>query len=350
VAMNQSLAHWLRVLRQVPVWSGGRWRRLPGTLLAWRDAAPFVRLHFLAVATDLGLLEELHHRPATADQLSARLAIGDPALLDAFLHLGAALGELRCRAERWSLHSRRSNALAAPQADTMRAMVQEAIRYDAAVYAGLAAHLGGVPPGDYLTATGAVIARASRLVEPALAPLLRSLVAKRHPRRILDVGCGTGIYLIHAATAGGPELTGLGVDLDAKVVELARRRLADAGLAERFPVRHADVRTAELPAASFDLVLLFQNIYYFAEDERPGLVRRLHELLAPGGALVVASLFAGRSLAAAHYDLLFRATAGCGPLPRRQGLDRQLHDAGFTTTRWVRLIPLGSFHAVVAQR
>jgi 4-hydroxy-2,2'-bipyrrole-5-carbaldehyde O-methyltransferase len=350
VAMSQSLVQWLRVLRQVPAWGGGRWRRLPGALLAWRDAVPFVRLHFLAVATDLGLLEELGRRPATANQLDDRLAIGDRALLEAFLRLGAVLGELRCRAGRWSLRGWRSKALAVPEADTMRAMVQEAIGYDAAVYAGLAAHLRGAPPGDYLKATGAVIARASRLVEPTLAPLLRSVVAERYPQRILDVGCGTGVYLVHAAAASGPQLSGLGVDLDAAVVDLARQRLADAGLAERFGVRHGDVRTVELPAASFDLVLLLQNIYYFAEDERPGLLRRLHGLVAPGGALLLASLFAGRSLAAAHYDLLFRATAGCGPLPRRQGLDRELHHAGFTTTRWVQLIPFESFHAVVAQR
>ncbi len=273
-----------------------------------------------------------------------------PALLVAFLRLGVALGELRCRAGRWSLRGRRSKALAVPEADTMRAMVQEAIGYDAAVYAGLAAHLRGAPPGDYPGATGAVIARSSRLVEPILAPWLRSLVAERQPRRVLDVGCGTGSYLVHAATAGGPKLTGLGVDLDAAVVDLARRRLADAGLAERFGVRHGDVRTVQLPAASFDLVLLFQNIDYFAEDQRPDLLRRLRGLLAPGGALLLASLFAGRWLAAAHDDLLFRATAGCAPLPRRQQLDHQLHDAGFTTTQWVQLIPLESFHAAVAQR
>jgi SAM-dependent methyltransferase len=351
--MRQSLAQWLRVLqamRQARAGGGGRWRRVPGALLAWRDAAPLVRIHFLAVATDLGLLEELRRGPATAGELGARLAIGNPALWDAFLRLGAALGELRCRAGRWSLRGRRGKALAAPEADTMRAMVQEAVGYDAAVYAGLAAHLRGAPAGDYLGATGAVIARASRLVEPALAPWLRSLVAQRQPRRVLDVGCGTGIYLVHAATAGGPTLTGLGIDLDAGAVDLARQRLADARLAERFGVRHADVRTAGLPAASFDLVLLFQNIYYFADDERPDLLRRLRGLLAPGGALLLASLFAGRSLAAAHYDLLFRATAGCAPLPRRQQLDRQLRDAGFTTTRWVQLIPLESFHAVVAER
>ena len=349
MATRESLTQWLRVLRATPV-SQERWRRLPGVLLAWRDAAPFVRLHFLAVASELGLLEELGRSPATTNQLGARLALGDRALLGAFLRLGAVLGELGCRAGRWSLRGRRSKALAAPEADTMRAMVAEAVGYDAAVYAGLEQHLRGAPPGDYLAATGAVIARASRLVEPVLTPWLQSLVTERPPRRILDVGCGTGVYLIHAATAGDPQLTGLGVDLDATVVGLARQRLADAGLAERFEVRQADIRAVELPAASFDLVLLLQNVYYFAEDERPDLLRRLHGLLAPGGTLVLASLFAGRSLAAAHYDLLFRATAGCGPLPRRQELDRQLHDAGFTTTRWVQLIPLGSFHAVLAER
>jgi 4-hydroxy-2,2'-bipyrrole-5-carbaldehyde O-methyltransferase len=349
VAAGESLAQWLRAFRATPA-SDGRWRRLPGALLTWRDAASFVRLHFLAVATEIGLLEELGHGPATASELGVRLAIGDQALFGAFLRLGAAVGELRCRAGRWSLRGRRSKALAAPEADTMRAMVQEALRYDAAVYAGLEQHLRGGPPGDYLRATGAVIARASRLVEPVLAPWLRSVVAERRPRRVLDVGCGTGVYLIHAATAGDPELTGLGVDLDATVVGLARQRLADASLAGRFEVRHADIRSVQLPAASFDLVLLVQNIYYFAEDERPDLLRHLHRLLAPTGALVLASLFAGRSLAAAHYDLLFRATAGCAPLPRRQELERQLHDAGFTTTRWVQLMPLGSFHALVAER
>jgi SAM-dependent methyltransferase len=344
------LAQWLRVLRQAPAFGGGRWRRLPGALLAWRDAAPFVRVHFLAVATDLGLLEELHRRPATARQLGDSLAVGDPALLEAFLRLGAALGELRYRAGRWSLRGSRGKALAAREADPLRAMAQEAVHYDAAVYAGLERHLRGAPPADYLGTTGAVVARASRLVEPALAPWLRSLVAQRRPRRVLDVGCGTGVYLVHAAAAGGPELTGLGIDLDSAVVDLARRRLADAGLAARLEVRRADVRTAELPAAAFDLVLLFQNVFYFAEDRRPELLRRLHGLLGGGGALLLASPFAGRSLAAAHYDLVFRATAGLGPLPRRQQLDRQLHDAGFTTTRWLRPIPLEPYHLVVAER
>jgi hypothetical protein len=64
-AMSQSLAQWLRVLRHALALGGRRWPRLPGALLAWRDATPIVRIRFLAVATDLGLLEELCRRPAT---------------------------------------------------------------------------------------------------------------------------------------------------------------------------------------------------------------------------------------------------------------------------------------------
>ncbi len=270
MVVSESLALWRQALRAAAAASAGRWQRLPGTLLAWRDAVPFVRLHYLAVATDLGLLEELRRGPATDRELGARLAVGNQPLFMAFLRLGQALGELRCRAGRWSLRGRRSNALAAPTADTMRAMVQEAVGYDAAVYAGLAAHLRGAPPGEYLHTTGAVIARASRLVEPVLAPLVRSLVTQRHPRRLLDVGCGTGVYLAHAAAAS-PQLSGLGIDLDAGVVGLARARLAEAGLAGRFEVRQAEVRSLELPAASFDLVLLLQNVLRPAVSGHRGL-------------------------------------------------------------------------------
>jgi 4-hydroxy-2,2'-bipyrrole-5-carbaldehyde O-methyltransferase len=92
-----------------------------------------------------------------------------------------------------------------------------------------------------------------KAADQQVAQPLQSLVAERHPRRVLDVGCGTGVYLAHAATAGDLQLTGLGVDLDATVVGLARQRLADAGLAERFEVRQADIRAVELPAASFNL-------------------------------------------------------------------------------------------------
>ena len=91
MAAGESLTQWLRALRATPALEG-RWRRLPGALLAWRDAAPFVRLHFLAIATEIGLLEELGRGPATTNQLGVRLAIADRALFGAFLRLGVGTG------------------------------------------------------------------------------------------------------------------------------------------------------------------------------------------------------------------------------------------------------------------
>jgi hypothetical protein len=65
---------------------------------------------------------------------------------------------------------------------------------------------------------------------------------------------------------------------------------------------------------------------------------------------VVASLFAGRSLAAAHYDVLFRATAGCARCRAASSSTASSTTPGFTSARWVRLIPRESFDAVLAER
>jgi SAM-dependent methyltransferase len=48
--------------------------------------------------------------------------------------------------------------------------------------------------------------------------------------RVLDVGCGVGDVSIHAASLVGPKGTVLGVDRDARSLDLARHRASDLGL------------------------------------------------------------------------------------------------------------------------
>jgi hypothetical protein len=38
MSQSPAWAQWLRVLRQAPALGGGRWCRLPGTLLAWLES------------------------------------------------------------------------------------------------------------------------------------------------------------------------------------------------------------------------------------------------------------------------------------------------------------------------
>ena len=52
---------------------------------------------------------------------------------------------------------------------------------------------------------------------------------------------------------------------------------------------------------------------------------------------MVTSVFAGKGLAAAEFDLVLRATAGCWPLPERAELIDELRHAGFSDIEFHRL-------------
>ena len=88
------------------------------------------------------------------------------------------------------------------------------------------------------------------------------------PRRILDVGCGTG-YLLGRLAARAPQAEVLaGIDAAPAMIEVARAAAADdrlrfvVGTAERLP----------WPAATFDLVVSTTSFDHWA-DQRAGLAR-----------------------------------------------------------------------------
>src|SRR5947209_1803550 len=56
--------------------------------------------------------------------------------------------------------------------------------------------------------------------------------------RVLDVGCGWGSFAIHAAQRHGANV--VGITLSEAQARLARRRVAEVGLADRVEIRHMD--------------------------------------------------------------------------------------------------------------
>lgn len=72
----------------------------------------------------------------------------------------------------------------------------------------------------------------------------------RPGERLLDIGCGWGGLLIHAATHYG--ITGHGVTLSKNQYDLARERVAAAGLSDRVIIELRDYR--DLSDASFDKI------------------------------------------------------------------------------------------------
>ncbi|MGY1723448.1 class I SAM-dependent methyltransferase [Blastococcus sp. SYSU DS0533] len=100
--------------------------------------------------------------------------------------------------------------------------------------------------------------------------------------RLLDVGCGWGSLALHAASRYGVSV--VGVTISAAQAELARRRIADAGLADRVEIRLQDYR--EVADGPFDAIASVGMAEHVGHAQLPAYAARLHALLAPGGRLL----------------------------------------------------------------
>jgi cyclopropane fatty-acyl-phospholipid synthase-like methyltransferase len=168
--------------------------------------------------------------------------------------------------------------------------------------------------------------------------------------RIIEVGCGSGVYLRYAAHLN-PQATGLGIDMQEGVVRHAAENLRKWGIGERFRVLHADIRNPppELDGP-FDLATLYNNTYYFAPEERPDLFRSLRSRLAPGGALGIVSAMRGKGSAfTIDLDLVLRSTVGNTALPDLDELTTQLKESGFESVDRIRLVPVEPLYGLVAR-
>lgn len=128
--------------------------------------------------------------------------------------------------------------------------------------------------------------RALDLPAQAVEAALLSLVPDGDPKRLIDIGTGTGRVLELLA----PRIRqGLGVDASKAMLALARARLAHSDFAH-CTVRLADMYRLPLADASFDTAVL-QMVLHYAEDPA-GAVAEAARVLRQGGRLVVIDLAA----------------------------------------------------------
>ncbi|PIB80887.1 methyltransferase domain-containing protein [Mycobacterium celatum] len=141
-----------------------------------------------------------------------------------------------------------SPRFASPGGEGVRGFTAELADYRGDVYRDLPARLQSGERGPYLKEYDEVVAQGSRLVEPFIARFVRRLVEDRPARTMLEIGCGTGIYVRHAVQAC-PQLSAVAIDLPERVVALASANFAAWGLADRCTVLHADIRDSNLAEA-----------------------------------------------------------------------------------------------------
>lgn len=101
--------------------------------------------------------------------------------------------------------------------------------------------------------------------------------------RIIDTACGAGDGLVRLATHY-PECEIVGVDGDGYSLELARQRMAEAGLADRVQLRQSPL---ERFRSDGEAVLVVNNISMHECRDLDEATRRIRDVLQPGGWFVI---------------------------------------------------------------
>jgi len=104
-----------------------------------------------------------------------------------------------------------------------------------------------------------------------------------HPSRVLDLGCGPGLYTQRLAALGH---RCVGIDFGPASIAHARQQADSAAVDCRYV--HGDLRTTLFGTAEFDLVMqVYGEFNVFRETEAADLLARAHAALAPGGTLLL---------------------------------------------------------------
>jgi SAM-dependent methyltransferase len=313
------------------------------------DSRSLVRSLFLASAVRLELIGHLGTY-RSAEELTELCASRRPDRLDAWLQVGIDLGELHRRGDRYRAVGRRARALAGGDAFLV-AHYRSMLDYQVGPYADLDRLLRGDPLGgrDDLERYAKDIAEVSMAAAPFVSSMLCRVLAQLGPARVLDVGCGSGIYA-RVVLDSDPRVQVEGIDLAQSVIETARRELAEAGYGARAQLHVGDVR--EFLANSqgnFDLVMLLNNIYYFDSATRAELYRQLGSRLTRSGRLLLVSMTTPGSVAAAHLDFMLRCQSYKASLPNLADLEADLGSAGYEVVSVNKLVPTEPFFGVVAR-
>ncbi len=115
-------------------------------------------------------------------------------------------------------------------------------------------------------------------------PAVLELCGDVRDRRVFDAGCGPGLYAEELIARGAREV--VGVDASTTMVVLARERIGSDKRAT-FRVHDLQVPFSWIEAASFDLAIMALVIHHL--DDRSLVLRELHRILRPDGALIVST-------------------------------------------------------------
>ncbi|XZE56069.1 class I SAM-dependent methyltransferase [Planctomycetaceae bacterium SH139] len=128
------------------------------------------------------------------------------------------------------------------------------------------------------------------------APLSMQLITEAAVRltpkiaRVLDIGCGAGNNTLKLRQFYGNHFASDLLDLSAPMLERAKQRVSNAGV-DMVTTWHADLREANLPKESYDVVLAAAVLHHLRDDEDwRAAFEKIISVLRPGGSFWITDL------------------------------------------------------------
>ena len=255
-----------------------------------RLASGFMAAKHLFAASELGLFEALADAPATLDALAARTGLTRRATrisADAMV----ALGLVERDRDLYRNGPVAGRYLAGRGPADLRPLLRFWDQISYPTWEALAEALGSGPPREVFEldqASQEIVSAGIDAILAGPAQALAEVVDFSAHQRLLDVGGGTGSWSI-AAVRSHSHLRATVLDLPV-TAEIARRRVMEAGLADRIAVVAGDAMAGDLPDGH-DVFLVANLIHYWSPRDNLTLLRRIRSAASAGARLLLADFW-----------------------------------------------------------
>jgi ubiquinone/menaquinone biosynthesis C-methylase UbiE len=191
----------------------------------------------------------------------------------------------------------------------------------------------------------------NRLPAQRLAKILGA-GSKEHGMKVLDVGCGSGVWGIAIAEADtSAHVTAQ--DLP-KVLEQTRRYLEKHGVTNRYDFLPGDLHKVVFPAVKYDLAVLGHIVHGESEASAQQLFKRLQPALKPGGRLAIIDMIPNEERNGPPFPLIFALNmlvhTDAGGTYTLSEYKKWLADAGFASVEMADFGDRNGVAAIIARK